>query len=99
MIAKDCTELILRHELHGHEWLLATELSVSDSLQYFKLHVELQKHVTQYSFTTTFPGYKMSDNIQQTQCHDNRPLYVILSGDTETQLLLSQVTHFSFVAA
>jgi hypothetical protein len=65
----------------------------TDMFQTMKLHAQLQKEVViLHSIpTATFPVHVMNITVQQTRCHDNRPLYVILSSDTETQQVLSQV--------
>lgn len=63
-----------------------------DMFQTIKLHSQLQKEVILRSIpTATFPVHVMNNTIQQTRCHDNRPLYVIVSSDAETQQALSQV--------
>jgi hypothetical protein len=64
-----------------------------DMFQTIKLHAQLQKLVIHHSIlAATFPVYIINGTVQQTRCHDNRPLYVILSSDIETQQALSQVT-------
>jgi hypothetical protein len=63
-----------------------------DMFQTIDLHAQLQKQVIQQWIpTATIPVHVMNTAVQQTRCHGNMPLYVIVFSDTGRQHALSQV--------